>query len=116
MVTVTVDFSAEFLSRVAAEQASLRVTKEDVFGKFDETHTRIDNGMIVARQDQVCPIWGDVLPYKSVTVVIPELGVHDGIIGDVEYWLTFVHGGDNISKRRSMPDGTVAIRSNYTAW
>lgn len=105
-----------FLDQWAAEQAKLTVTKDDVFGRFDDNYQRIDAGMVVARGDQVCPVWGDKLPYKSVTVVVPELAVHNGQLSDVEYWLSFVHGGGNISRRKSMPDGTVAIRSNYMAW
>ena len=105
-----------FLEQIASEQADLRVTKDDVFGRFDENHQRLDDGMVVARSEMICSIFGDKVPYKSVTVVIPELMVHDGWIGDVEYWLVFVHGGDCISKRKSMPDGSVAIRSNYMCW
>lgn len=101
---------------LAQEQAGFRVTKDAVFGKFDENHERIDAGMVVARTGDICPIWGDEVRYKSVTVVVPELAVHDGQVREVEYWLTFVHGDGCISKRKSMPDGTVAIRSDYMCW
>lgn len=108
--------SDAFHTMLAREQAGFRLTKDDVFGRFNDDYQRIDDGMLVARSEQVCPIWGDILPYKSVTVVVPELDVHDGKVREVEYWLMFVHGGDSISKRKSMPDGSVAIRSNYMAW
>lgn len=106
-----------FIERIAEEQKNLRVTKDDVFGRYDhDTHQRIDDGMVVARHDQVCPIWGDVLPYKSVTVVVPAEHVRAQRVPEVIYWLTFVHGADCVSRRWSIPDGTVAIRSDYTAW
>jgi hypothetical protein len=98
---------SKFLSRLDQEQAELRIIKDDVFGP---------NGMVVANSEEVCPIFGDKVPYKSVTVVVPELSVHDGLIGDVEYWLDFVQGDGSVSQRRSMPDGTVALRSDYMAW
>jgi hypothetical protein len=101
------DAKMMFMARLEQEQELLRITKDDVFGP---------NGMVVANSGEVCPIFGDRVPYKSVTVVIPELSVHDGLIGDVEYWLDFVQGDGSVSQRRSMPDGTVALRSDYMAW
>lgn len=46
------------------------LTKEDVWGKFDEeTHEKLSDGMIVSRTGEICEIFGDEVPYKSVTVI-----------------------------------------------
>lgn len=101
---------------LAQEQAGFRVTKDAVFGKFDENHERIDAGMVVARTGDICPIWGDEVRYKSVTIVVPEEYVREHRVIEVIYWLTFVHGENSVSRRWSLPDGTVAIRSDYMCW
>lgn len=92
-----------------------KFTKDDVFGHWTEDHKKIDDGMVVARghheNDVICPIFGDVIPWKSVTVVCDEDDV-----AEVEYWCVFVHGGDCFSAYKDLPDGKVAIRSNYMAW
>lgn len=87
------------------------LTKEDVWGKFDEkTGKRASDGMIVARPTEKCPIFGDILPFKSVTVVCDEDQYED-----VEYWLTYVHGGGCIVREKEV-DGKIAIRSEYQCW
>ena len=89
-----------------------KLTKEDVWGKFDEeTHQRLSPGMIVARSEQICPVWKDKLPYKSVTVICKAEEV-----GEVIYWLGYVHGGDSVSKQRKIAGGKVALRSDYMCW
>jgi len=104
------------------------LTQEDVFGRVIESHwknnvpntewiptKRISKGMVVASQAKgypnICPIWKDKIPYKSVTVVCPE-----EFEGDCEYWLEFVHGGGSISRRKKLPGGKIALRSDYQAW
>ena len=54
-----------------------KLTKEDVWGEFDVYKgERISNGMVVARYKDICPIFNDEVPYKSVTVVCREpLGI-----------------------------------------
>lgn len=85
--------------------------KADVFGDFDhETFKKINDGMVVAKTDDVCPIFGDVVPYKSVTVICMKSQE-----SEVRYWLSYVHGGP-ASKRFELPDDRVAIRSDYQAW
>lgn len=92
--------------------AAMKIKKEDVWGEYDhEQHKRISDGMIVARTDEICPIFGDKVPYKSVTVVCNKDDYKD-----VCYWLGFVHGGDNISQEKELEDGRIAIRSNYMCW
>lgn len=110
-----------------------KLTMEDVWGRTDEhTLKLIDTGMIVARglplpiddfftQEMydtaiakiadVCPVWGDVLPYKSVTAICKE-----SQMDEVSYWLEYVHGADCIEKIKAMHNGHVAIRSNYMCW
>jgi len=86
------------------------ITKEDVWGKYDDVnHKIIDEGMVVARQGK-CPIFGDELPYKSVTLVCT-----DDQLYDVLYWIDYVHGANSVSKILTMDDG-IAIRSDYMAW
>ena len=88
------------------------LTKEDVWGKWTEDYqTKIHSGMVVAKADAKCPIWGDTIPYKSVTVVCAH-----AIIEEVSYWLEYVHGGDSISQVKRLPNDEVAIRSNYMCW
>jgi len=105
-----------------------KITEEDVWGKVEESHWKDDlpntkwipsrrtsKGMIVASAAKgypdICPVWGDKLPYKSVTVVTDKKNE-----GDVRYWLGFVHGGDPVSKRKELPKGKIALRSDYQAW
>lgn len=89
-----------------------RLTKEDVWGKWDElSSTKISNGMIVASYNEVCPAFKDVVPYKSVTVVCDE-----DQVDDVTYWLEYVHGAECVEKTKRLDDGKVAIRSNYQCW
>lgn len=94
--------------------AKMTVQKDDVFGVFClETYTRKSEGMMVARgggEPTICPIFGDEIPYKSVTVVCdPEQ------VEEVAYWLSYVHGGP-YSGSAKQPDGKIAIRSDYQAW
>ena len=84
--------------------------KDDVWGKF-ENNKLIDNGMIVARSEEICPIFKDKLPYKSVTVVCAAEQE-----SEVSYWLEYVHGGNSISKIKKIANGKIAIRSNYMCW
>lgn len=109
-----------------------RLTQEDVWGVYDDIRRkRVSNGMMVARGygrvmsgftqeekdrlvaeiPEVCPVWGDVLPYKSVTVICPADQEEQ-----VSYWLEYVHGGHSISRRKELPEGKVALRSNYMCW
>jgi hypothetical protein len=104
-----------FTEQMAKEQAGFSMSMDVVFGERGTDGVR-GPGLVVAKNQEICPIWGDKLPYKSVTVVIPELMLHDGLQHQVEYWLEYVHGGGSVSRRRSLPDGTVAIRSDYMAW
>jgi len=64
----------------------------------------------VAATDDVCPVWGDRVPYKSVTVIVPA-DEED----DAAYCLSMAHGG-GYSRRRVLDDGRVALRSDYQAW
>jgi len=79
-----------------------KVTKEDVWEK---------GGMIVARSDEICPVWRDVLPYKSVTAICNKIQQEEVI-----YWLEYVYGGESISKIKELSNDKVAIRSNYMCW
>lgn len=110
-----------------------RLTMDDVWGKVDEhSLTLLTKGMIVARglpqvdkymtqakRDEIisrtypttCPVWKDELMYKSVTVICEE-----GQVDEVSYWLEYVHGGGSISDIQTLPDGKVALRSNYMCW
>lgn len=109
----------------------IKLFKSQVWGKFDKNHHSIDNGMIVARglpevdgkyftQEKyneitsrlpdTCPVWKDKMPYKSVTAICSEEE-----FDEVTFWLSYVHGGE-YEKVKNLPDGKVAIRSNYQAW
>ena len=86
------------------------IQKEDVFGKWVD-HVRVHRGMVVSDSEERCPIFKDVVPYKSVTVVCPK-----EFSEEVAYWLEYVHGGDSISQVKDLPDGKIALRSDYMCW
>ena len=89
-----------------------KLHKDDVWGAYDiEKNKRISDGMIVARSEEKCPIFKNIVPCKSVTVVC-NVDQED----EVEYWLSYVHGGDNISDRKELKGGKVALRSDYMCW
>ena len=111
-----------------------KLSKDDVWGKVDPlTHQLQSKGLIVARglpqadgkylteqqREELisrtypvkCPVWGDELPYKSVTVICSADNV-----SEVSYWLEYVHGGGSIQNILDLPDGKVALRSDYMCW
>lgn len=88
-------------------EKKLALTKEDVWGDYEKG----TKGMIVASSGDICPIFKDKVPYKSVTVVCTEPQLHE-----VKYWLAYVHGGGCIHTEIDMPDGRIAIRSDYQCW
>ena len=65
---------------------------------------------LAAAQGETCPVWGDVVPYKSVTVVVPRKDE-----ADAEYCLACHHGG-HWSRRKDLGRGFIAIRSDYQCW
>jgi hypothetical protein len=69
-----------------------------------------DEGFVVARSDDRCPVFGDVVPYKSVTVIVPMERE-----ADAQFSLEYVHGGGSVSARKAMGD-MVALRSDYQCW
>jgi len=100
------------------------LTQEDVWGIVDTKQwKRTSNGMLVARGlpeghnndfddiPQICPIWNDKLGYKSVSVICQEEQRCE-----VEYWLEYVHGAGSVTRIKELPDGKIAIRSNYMCW
>lgn len=66
---------------------------------------------LVGYSEKVCPIWGDTIPYKSATFVCDEKDE-----ARVTYWIEYVHGGNSIVRRKLLPDGKVALRSDYQCW
>lgn len=58
-----------------------------------------------------CPVWGDRLPYKSITVIVDEADLN-AAIRSCEY----VHGGGAVSKTKKLSNGKVAVRANYMCW
>ena len=88
------------------------LTMDDVWGTHDEdTYEITSRGMIVAKTNDICPIFGDQVPYKSVTVVCSRVQ-EDA----VRYWLEYVHGGKCVSKTRNLPNSKIALRSDYMCW
>lgn len=90
---------------------SEHLSKEDVWGKYDPNTRTETDGMIVARRGEKCPIFEDILPYKSVTVICEK-----DQYAQVAYWLEYVHGADCISKMKESEGGKLAIRSDYQCW
>lgn len=88
-----------------------KLTKEQVIGEFDDTtHRRINRGLIVAEAGEECPVFGDIVPYKSFTVVCQKK-----FFEDVAYWCEYVHGAHSISDIRDL-GRSIAIRSDYKCW
>jgi hypothetical protein len=124
-------FKVEVLEPTVPEAKEL--TQEDVWGIFvsEGTEDMIEGGksykvskghfkggMIVARgqgrSDKpavICPIFGDVVPHKSVTAICAI-----AMEPDVTYWLEYVEGGNCISQRKVLPGGRVALRADYQCW
>lgn len=96
-------------------QAGLGHTKEEVWGIVKEG-TRLTVGKLVAASHSggmlglptTCPIFGDKLPYKSVTAVCTAEEAPWVI-----HWLEYVNGGGCVNQARALPDGRVALRSDY---
>ena len=89
-----------------------RITLDDVLGVLEEgTHKRLTEGMVVARGGDTCPIFGDEVPYKSVTVVCD---IEDAT--EVQYWLEYIHGANSVSDAKLLGDGRIAMRSDYQCW
>tara|TARA_R100001594_G_scaffold150378_1_gene211304 strand:- start:132 stop:419 length:288 start_codon:yes stop_codon:yes gene_type:complete len=86
----------------SAKRAQLR-WKEDMIWVFKKPY-------LVAQQHETCPVWGDKVPFKSVTVVIPEDEEKDAVV-----CLACAHGG-GWSRRKAVGAGLIALRSDYQAW
>jgi len=100
------------------------LTMKDVWGvhEMESEHIPkipikwIHHGMLVATSTDdgmpnVCPVWGDVLPYKSVTVICRPCFEEQ-----VRYWLEYVHGGGSVTRRKVISKNEVALRSDYQCW
>lgn len=83
------------------------LSKNDVWGKFDERSNLIHPGLVVARIDEECPIWGDMIAVRGVTIVCDKSQLRE-----VEHWIVFVQGGE-ASKTKHLPDNKIALRSYY---
>jgi hypothetical protein len=70
-----------------------------------------EDDFIQAQYGESCPVWGDTLPQKSVTVLVPA-----GMQGEAVFSLEFAHGGGSISRQKLFPNGMLAIRSDYQCW
>lgn len=87
----------------------VKLKEEDVWGDgFYNRETKENRGMRVAVYDEECPIFKDIVPYKSVTVVCPKSQEDDVI-----YWLEYVYGSDCVSIRKELDDLKVALRADY---
>jgi hypothetical protein len=94
----------EYLEEQEKQQSKMKIKMNDVWNSVD------NGGMIVAGYNDICPIFKDKIPYKSVTVICQAEDYNE-----VCYWLDYVHGG-GISKTKTLTDGRIAIRSNYMCW
>lgn len=81
--------------------------KEDVWGDG----TANSKGMRIAIYGHKCPIFNDIVEYKSTTFVFPKSKEEEVI-----YWVEYVYGGDCITKRKELDDLRVAIRAEYQCW
>lgn len=89
-----------------------KLTKADVWGDgMYNRDTKLNRGMRVAVYDEVCPIWKDIVPYKSASFVCPKK-LEDEVI----YWIEYVYGADCIVARKELDDLRVVLRAEYTCW
>lgn len=95
----------EYFEKQKELQSKMKVSKEDVWGNEN------DDGLIIAKSNQKCPIFNDVIPYKSSTLVC-DSSIKDEVI----YWLDYVLGGGSVSKTKEFEDGKIAIRADYQCW
>jgi len=106
------------------EPEARHLTQDDVWGKMEMESEYIPkipikwihHGMVVASSaddglPKVCPVWGDELPYKSVTVICRPCFEQE-----VKYWLEYVHGGGSVTRRKVISKNEIALRSDYQAW
>jgi len=101
------------------------LTQEDVWGKVEHSHWKdkartefvpahiVSHGMKVATSHEdglptICPVWGDTLKYKSVTIICRPC-----LEEEVKYWLEYVHGGGSVSRRKVISKNEIALRSDY---
>lgn len=117
--------------RIHKKPSGFKLEKDDVWGEYDDNHKQISKGKIVARgypdvdekyftQKQydeltavlpdICPVWNDKLPYKSVTAICSS-----DEADEVIHWLAYVHGGEPAMVIKLSGD-RVAIRSHYQCW
>lgn len=93
------------------------LTKEDVWGMYDASTNKVTGGMIIARgmpsriADSKDPIFGGVLPYKSVIVKVDNASLTD----EVAYWLDYVLGPNCITDQL-VKDGVTYIKAEYQCW
>ena len=98
------------LTPVVPNQTAESRWKADMTWVFKAPY-RVAVGRTYPEQDNdICPVWGDRLPWKSTTVIV-EAAEED----DATYCLACAHGG-GYERRKVLPDGRVALRSNYQAW
>lgn len=112
--TSTVD-SIEPITMIVSEPnfpEAKKLSKDDVFGIFDlEKMEKVSKGMVVASSDEFCPHFGDIVPYKSVTVVCRR-----DQVDEVSYWLEYVQGAGSITETKAINDLQVALRADYMCW
>jgi hypothetical protein len=53
-----------------------------------------------------CPVFGDILKFKDVTIVVPS-----AVLSDAVSSLEYNHGGDCVTRQKLLPNGMVAMRS-----
>ena len=105
-------------------EPNLTIQKHNVFGEWSDDFSKILNkGMIVAKHlgedtheenkkhyKGVCPIWDDILLYKSCTIICEA-----DQEAEVEHWVRYVMGGPP-TRRKELDDGRIAFRADYQAW
>jgi len=114
----------EFKILNPTEPEAKNLTKEDVWGAHEMESEYIPkipikwihHGMLVATSGDdglpnVCPVWGDELRYKSVTIIC-----RPSLEQEARYWLEYVHGGGSVSRRKVISKNEIALRSDYQAW
>ena len=85
------------------------VPEPTAFTKEDLELCRIASGKV--DEQERCPVFHDLIPWKSWTVIVPLEHEQDAM-----YWLDYIHGADSVTWRKQVDHRSVALRSNYMAW
>ena len=85
----------------------------DVFGLIDNDRNRVNDGMIIARYNEKCPVWLDKLKWKSMTLEIPKK-VYKNHLDEILSLLSKA-GYLDFDMETKLANGNYAVRVHYNS-